>query len=163
MTAATCSQAVFCPPSRSLTRRLPRPISHYRQRRAARARLVHQLPRPSRHFLHHPRREGDRQAAGNGVISVAGGDCAVESFSHRSRDVAMGGGRHQEPHPFLALLHDAAGREGTCRKNRPRQSDVAQAGVQAGMSYYINNTMLIGSDPRALMRECAAQAVANYK
>ena len=26
-------------------------------------------------------------------------------------------------------------------KNRSRKSDVAQAGVQAGMSYYINNTM----------------------
>ena len=42
-----------------------------------------------RHFLHHPRREGDRQATGNGAVSAAGGDCAAESFSHRSRDVAI--------------------------------------------------------------------------
>ena len=61
-------------PQRLLEDRLPRPISHYRQRRAARARLVHQLPRPSRNFLHHPRREGDRQAAGNGAMSAAGGE-----------------------------------------------------------------------------------------
>lgn len=51
-------------------------------------------------------------------MSAAGGDCAVESFSHRSRGVAMGGGRHQEPHPFLSLLHDTVDREGTGRKNR---------------------------------------------
>ena len=38
------------------------------QYRAARARLVHQLPWPSRHFLHHPRREGNRQAAGNSDV-----------------------------------------------------------------------------------------------
>ena len=87
-------------------------------------------------------------------MSAAGGDCAVESFSHRSRDVAMGGGRHQEPHPFLALLHDATGREGTCRKNRSRKSDVAQAGVQAGMSYYINNTMSIGPFAHLHWRMC---------
>ena len=43
----------------------------------------------SRRFLHQQRREGDRQAAGNGAMSAAGGDCAVESFSHRSRDVAI--------------------------------------------------------------------------
>ena len=47
-------------------------ILQLRQRRAAWPWLVHQLPRPSRHFLHHPRREGDRQAAGNGVITAAG-------------------------------------------------------------------------------------------
>ena len=33
-----------------------------------------QLPRPSRRFLHHPRREGDRQAAGNGNVSADGGE-----------------------------------------------------------------------------------------
>ena len=33
--------------------------------------------------------------------------------------------------------------------NRSGQSEIAQAGVQAGMSYYINNTMSIGSDPFA--------------
>ena len=42
-----------------------------RQRCAARPRLVHQLPRLSRHFLHHPRCGGDRQAAGNAAMSVA--------------------------------------------------------------------------------------------
>ena len=35
------------------------------------------------------------------------------------------GGRHQEPHPFLALLHDVADREGACRKNQFWKSDVA--------------------------------------
>jgi hypothetical protein len=40
-------------------------------------------------------------------------------------------------------------REGLCRKNRPRQSDVAQTGVQAGMSYCINRTVSISSDPNA--------------
>ena len=30
------------------------------------------LPRPSRRFLHHPRREGDCEAAGNGAISAVG-------------------------------------------------------------------------------------------
>ena len=57
---------------RHLLRRLPRPVPRHRQHRAARARLVHQLPRPSRYFLHHPRREGDRQVAGNGVMTAAG-------------------------------------------------------------------------------------------
>ena len=59
---------------RHLLRRLPRPISHYRQRCAARPWLVHHLPRPPRHFLHHPRREGNRQAAGYGSMSAAGGE-----------------------------------------------------------------------------------------
>ena len=36
--------------------------------------LVHQLSWPSRHFLRHPRREGDRQAAGNAAMSAAGGE-----------------------------------------------------------------------------------------
>ena len=58
---------------------------------------------------------------------------------------AKGGGRHQEPYPFLALLHDAADGEGPCRKNRPRQSDVAQTGVQASMSYCINRAVSISS------------------
>ena len=57
--------------------------------------------------------------------------------------------RHQEPHPFLKILHDAADVEGHDRKNRSGQSEIAQTGVQAGMSYYINNTMSIGSDPFA--------------
>ena len=42
------------------------------QHRAAWPWLVHQLPWPSRRFLHHPRREGDRQAVGNGAISAVG-------------------------------------------------------------------------------------------
>ena len=37
---------------------IPHPRSLNRQHRAARPWLVHQLPRPSCHFLHHPRREG---------------------------------------------------------------------------------------------------------
>ena len=37
---------------------------------------------------------------------------------------AKGGGRHQEPDPFLKILHDADDGEGTCRKNRSRKSDV---------------------------------------
>jgi len=49
-------------------------ILQLRQRRAAWTWLVHQLPRPSRHFLHHPRREGDRQAAGNASMSAADGE-----------------------------------------------------------------------------------------
>ena len=49
-------------------------ILQIRQHRAARPWLVHQLPRPSRHFLHHPRREGNRQAAGNAAMSAAGGE-----------------------------------------------------------------------------------------
>ena len=36
--------------------------------------LVRQLPRPSRNFLHHPRREGDFQVPGNGAMSAAGGE-----------------------------------------------------------------------------------------
>ena len=74
-------------------------------------------------------------------MSAAGGDCAVESFSHRSRGVAMGGGRHQEPNPLFQVLPEAADGEGHDRKNRSGQSEIAQTGVQAGMSYYINNTM----------------------
>ena len=42
-------------------------IPQIRQHRAAWPWLVHQLPRPSRYFLHHPRREGDFQAPGNGA------------------------------------------------------------------------------------------------
>ena len=49
-------------------------ILQIRQHRAAWPWLVHQLPRPSRRFLHHPRREGDRQAAGNAAVSDAGGE-----------------------------------------------------------------------------------------
>ena len=49
-------------------------ILQFRQRRAARPWLVHQLPRPSRHVLHHPRREGNRQAAGNAAVSAVGGE-----------------------------------------------------------------------------------------
>ena len=41
------------------------------------------------------------------------------------------------------------GGEGHDRKNRSRQPEIAQTGVQAGMSYYINNTMSMGSDPFA--------------
>ena len=41
----------------------PRPISPYAE-----------LPRPSRYFLHHPRREGYRQVAGNAAVSAAGGE-----------------------------------------------------------------------------------------
>ena len=65
-----------------------------------------------------------------------------------------GGGRHQEPDPFLKILHDAADEEGASRKNRSRKSDVAQAGVQASMSYCINRAVSISSDPshRALNR-----------
>ena len=53
--------------------------------------------------------------------------------------------------PFLALLHDAAGGEGACRKNRSRQTDVAKAGVQACMRYCINKTVSISSDPFELL------------
>ena len=49
-------------------------------------------------------------------------------------------GRHQEPDSFLKVLHDAADGEGHDRKNRSGQSEIAQTGVQAGMSYYINNS-----------------------
>ena len=63
-----------------------------------------------------------------------------------------GGGRHQEPRPFLALLHDAAGGEGACRKNRSRQTDVAKAGIQAGMRCCINKTISISSDPLLSLR-----------
>ena len=45
---------------------IPHPRSLNRQHRATWPWLVHQLPWPPRRFLHHPRREGDRQAAGNG-------------------------------------------------------------------------------------------------
>ena len=50
------------------------------------------------------------------------------------------------------LLEAAADGEGHDRKNRSGQSEIAQTGVQAGMSYYINNTMSIGSDPFALSK-----------
>ena len=53
---------------------VPHPRSLNRQYRAAWPWLVHQLPRSPRHFLHHPRREGNRQAAGNGAMSAAGGE-----------------------------------------------------------------------------------------
>ena len=49
-------------------------ILQIRQHRATRPWLVHQLPRPPRHFLHHPRREGDREVAGNAAMSAAGGE-----------------------------------------------------------------------------------------
>ena len=111
----------------------------------ARASALFAKPATSpRRFLHQQRREGNRQTAGNGAMSAGGGDCAVESFSHRSRGVAMGGGRHQEPHPLFQVLPEAADGEGHDRKNRSGQSEIAQTGVQAGMSYYINNTMSIG-------------------
>ena len=42
--------------------------------RAAWPWIVHQLPRPTRRFLHHPRREGDRQAAGSVALSADGGE-----------------------------------------------------------------------------------------
>ena len=61
---------------------------------------------------------------------------------------AKGGGRHQEPNPLFQVLPEAADGEGHDRKNRSGQSEIAQTGVQAGMSYYINNTMSI--DPFAL-------------
>ena len=64
---------------------------------------------------------------------------------------AKGGGRHQEPNPLFQVLPEAADGEGHDRKNRSGQSEIAQTGVQAGMSYYINNTMSIGSDPFALL------------
>ena len=44
------------------------------------------------------------------------------------------------------------GGEGHDRKNRFRQPEIAQTGVQAGMSYYINNTMSISPDPLASLR-----------
>ena len=44
------------------------------------------------------------------------------------------------------------GGEGHDRKNRSRQPEIAQTGVQAGMSYYINNTMSISPDPLASLR-----------
>ncbi len=37
-----------------------------------------------------------------------------------------------------------------------RQFEIAQTGVQAGMSYYINNTMSIISDPLAPFRTAGA-------
>ena len=57
---------------------------------------------------------------------------------------AKGGGRHQEPNPLFRVLPEAADGEGHDRKNRSGQSEIAQTGVQAGMSYYVNNTMSIG-------------------
>ena len=65
----TTSQPSFGSNTRTTRFRLNHPTSvilQLRQRRAAWPWLVHQLPRPSRHFLHHPRREGYRQAAGDG-------------------------------------------------------------------------------------------------
>ena len=56
-------------------------------------------------------------------------------------------GRHRKPNSFLALLHDAADGEGHDRKNRSGQPEIAQTGVQAGMSYCINPTVSISSDP----------------
>ena len=56
-------------------------------------------------------------------------------------------GRHRRPNSFLALLHFAADGEGHDRKNRSGQSEIAQTGVQAGMSYCINPTVSISSDP----------------
>ena len=47
-------------------------ILQIRQRRAAWPWLVHQLLRSPRRFLHHPRREGYRQAAGNAIVSADG-------------------------------------------------------------------------------------------
>ena len=58
-------------------------------------------------------------------------------------------GRHRKPNSFLALLHDSADGEGHDRKNRSGQSEIAQTGVQAGMSYCINPTVSISSDPNA--------------
>ena len=50
---------------------------------------------------------------------------------------AKGGGRHQEPNPLFQVLPEAADGEGHDRKNRSGQSEIAQTGVQAGMSYYV--------------------------
>ena len=58
-------------------------------------------------------------------------------------------GRHRKPNSFLALLHFAADGEGHDRKNRSGQPEIAQTGVQAGMSYCINPTISISSDPFA--------------
>ena len=54
-------------------------------------------------------------------------------------------GRHRKPNSFLALLHFAADGEGHDRKNRSGQPEIAQTGVQAGMSYCINPTVSISS------------------
>ena len=82
-----------------------------RQHRAAWPWLVHQLPRPSRHFLLHPRREGDRQAAGNGAMSAAGGEkrkplakwafrgACPSSFHLSPRRMGAEGERHANPAP----------------------------------------------------------------
>ena len=56
-------------------------------------------------------------------------------------------GRHRKPNSFFALLHFAADGEGHDRKNRSGQPEIAQIGVQAGMSYCINPTVSISSDP----------------
>ena len=50
----------------------------------------------------------------------------------------------EEPNPLFQVLPEAADGGGHDRKNRSGQSEIAQTGVQAGMSYYINNTMSIG-------------------
>jgi hypothetical protein len=48
---------------------------HAQRRLTARASALLAKPATSlRHFLHHPRREGDRQAAGNAAMSAAGGE-----------------------------------------------------------------------------------------
>ena len=54
-------------------------------------------------------------------------------------------GRHRKPNSFFALLHFAADGEGHDRKNRSGQPEIAQTGVQAGMSYCINPTVSISS------------------
>ena len=74
---------------------------------------------------------------------------------------AKGGGRHQEPNPLFQVLPEAADGEGHDRKNRSGQSEIAQTGVQAGMSYYINNTMSIDSDTFAPLPQRSDAAFAS--
>ena len=76
---------------------------------------------------------------------------------------AKGGGRHQEPNPLFQVLPEAADGEGHDRKNRSGQSEIAQTGVQAGMSYYINNTMSIDSDPFCPWSNCSGKEESSFK
>ena len=69
---------------------IPHPRSLNRQHRAARARLVHQLPWPSRHFLRHPRPEGDCEAAGTAAMSAA----TQNASRHEEASSARLDGRH---------------------------------------------------------------------
>ena len=58
--------------------------------------------------------------------------------------------RHSQQHPFQSLLPFPVAGEGHHCANRSRSSAVAPAEVLPGMSYYINDTMSISSDPYAL-------------